>query len=152
MTRNWSNYGLAQYYQLRIFAERVGSGLVLYYTILYYTILYYTILYYSYILYCTILYHTIQYYTILYYTIVIQPRISGRQSTVGDEVFRGLFKYAFHSCDKSSAIFDKQDQAVHWEKIGPSQPNPCSAKSLQEYKNTIGKVLYYTILYYTSLY
>jgi hypothetical protein len=97
ITSGWSEYGIAQYYQFHIFAERTPDGRI------------------------------------------GQPLIRGRQSTVGDEIFSGLYKHAFHSCDTSTPIFDEPTQQIEWEKIGPSQLQERNEKSLVEYKKTILK-------------
>lgn len=97
ITSDWSLYGIAQYYQFHIFAERTPDGRI------------------------------------------EQPLIRGRQSTVGDEIFSGLWRNAFHSCDTSTPIFDEPTQQIEWEEIGPSQLKERNEKSLEEYKKTILK-------------
>lgn len=70
---------------------------------------------------------------------LIQPRVRARQSTVGDELFRGLFKHAFHSCEENSPIFDEPHQKIEWDKICPSQRKERNEKALAEYVKTIEK-------------
>lgn len=67
------------------------------------------------------------------------PRVRGRQSTTGDEAFRGLFKVASQACADSTPIFDKPDQRIDWEAVGPSQRKAVTANTLQQFKNTIVK-------------
>jgi hypothetical protein len=68
-----------------------------------------------------------------------RPLVRGRQSTVGDEIFRGLFKHAFHSCDDHTPIFDDPVQRIRWKEITPSQRKPRNAPTLVQYKATIAK-------------
>jgi hypothetical protein len=68
-----------------------------------------------------------------------RPLVRGRQSTAGDEIFRGLFKHAFHACDDNTAIFDQPEQRIIWEDIQPSQRKPRNVASLAQFKATIMK-------------
>jgi len=49
------------------------------------------------------------------------PHVRGRESTVGDEIFRGLFKQAAQSCTVSNPIFDRDGDRIVWEKIPAAQ-------------------------------
>lgn len=65
--------------------------------------------------------------------------IKGRESTAGDETFRGLFKHAHMSCSEHTEVFDKRSDHIDWSSIPDGQlADPCSEKTLKEYKKTIG--------------
>ena len=68
-----------------------------------------------------------------------RPLVRGRQSTAGDEIFRGLFKHAFHACDDNTAIFDQPGQRILWDDIPPSQRKPRNAASLAQFRATMAK-------------
>ena len=95
LTKAWSNFGVAQYYQFHLFADPDRTDR--------------------------------------------RPLVRGRQSTAGDEIFRGLFKHAFHSCDDHTPIFDEPEQRIRWEEITPSQRKPRNAPTLVQYKTTLAK-------------
>ena len=74
------------------------------------------------------------------------PHVRGRESTVGDETFRGLFKEAAQSCTVSTPIFDSDGDRIVWEKIPAAQlkrndqtTSEKTTLALQKYLQTIEK-------------
>jgi hypothetical protein len=69
------------------------------------------------------------------------PRVvvQGRQSTAGDEIFRGLFEHAFHACDDLTPIFEDPDDKIDWSTIGPSQRKEKVEATLAQFKSTMQK-------------
>ena len=89
-TKDWSDNGIAQYYQFELRMDEAG---------------------------------------------VVQVR--ARESTAGDEVFRGLSRVAHMSCSESTPVWDQDDDSIRWNEIPAAklkEPNP---QALKHYLDTI---------------
>lgn len=66
---------------------------------------------------------------------VVQVR--ARESTAGDEVFRGLSRVAHMSCSESTPVWDRDDDSIEWNEIPAAklkEPNP---QAVKQYRDTI---------------
>jgi hypothetical protein len=66
-------------------------------------------------------------------------QVRARQSSTGDEEFRGLHRRSYESCTTETSILEDPNDRIIWKDIGPAQRKEIPYDTLIHYKDTMRK-------------